>query len=510
MSVTRKRKDFEAAIIANKWEDLRPCYKNDDVSPKIIEMVLSKYNPAVSNNDKYNDLIKLEENSKLSGLMNDIRQRMPVAFFNETQVDYMFNITKSTNPSVKRKQIKKAVNKLANEKIILDDRGGIEIYGIFPFIKYTPEDKINTLIAEFNYRLLPYVLDLRNQTWSVSRLCDVRALTSDYAIKLYHFCIRYDKIRADKNDYIIEIKADVLRQYLNVSAGYSTVNFHLRILKKYLQEITEKTSINVSYDTVSEGRKIVKYLFHVTFKNAVKPRKEYVEGFAGRGIDVSLIDDENKELFLYLSRKGVNREQIFEIYSKYGINYMRYLTKKADYYNDKKPVKNYGSMWYGASKTWVLYDEWAKNNADVIAKEKEEKKQKQEAVEADEAVKKQDKIKEEKRKRLRSFEQFKNYTDSQLDNFIDICNSVLDTKEIKQEVKEVKEVKKVKKAKKKDLSTVNNMLLDYFVNEDFDVKKLLSHSYNIYFKMEQDKAGYDDFDDFVNDVKEAYYRGELD
>ena len=41
MSVTRKRKDFEAAIIANKWEDLRPCYKNDDVSPKIIEMVLS-------------------------------------------------------------------------------------------------------------------------------------------------------------------------------------------------------------------------------------------------------------------------------------------------------------------------------------------------------------------------------------------------------------------------------------------------------------------------------------
>ena len=54
------------------------------------------------------------------------------------------------------------------------------------------------------------------------------------------------------------------------------------------------------------------------------------------------------------------------------------------------------------------------------------------------------------------------------------------------------------------------MLLDYFVNEDFDVKKLLSHSYNIYFKMEQDKAGYDDFDDFVNDVKEAYYRGELD
>lgn len=520
----------ENCIVGNTWEDVRPCYthKGGDICAKLVYAVLSKYNPAISNNDVNNDLKKLEQESLLYKTMLDIRQRMPVAVFNKEQVNYIFGMNEHSNPTLLRRYIRNAVKKLASETFIINkEGGGIAIYGVFPRIEYTPEDDEHTLTAEFNYSLLPYVLDLRGQIYTTIPLNEIRLLSSDYAMKLYTFCMRYDKLRTDEYNYKKEIAVDKLRTILCVSSGYSGKDFNRRILDKYTEEITKKTSWNIKWEGKYNGRKITKYIFFVTAKNQ-PAKREFVETIAGRGIDTSLINDENKEIVLYLAKKGVNKKQIFEVYHNYGINYMKFLTEKVDIYYATKIAKevayfendcyydkltnkkiSYGAIWNGAKRSWLSYDKWAKDNADIIAKEKEEKKQKQkqEAVEADEAVKKQDKIKEEKRKRLRSFEQFKNYTDSQLDNFIDICNSVLDTKEIKQEVKEIKEVKK---AKKKDLSTVNNMLLDYFVNEDFDVKKLLSHSYNIYFKMEQDKAGYDDFDDFVNDVKEAYYRGELD
>lgn len=519
----------ENCIVGNTWEDVRPCYthKGGDICAKLVYAVLSKYNPAISNNDVNNDLKKLEQESLLYKTMLDIRQRMPVAVFNKEQVNYIFGMNEHSNPTLLRRYIRNAVKKLASETFIINkEGGGIAIYGVFPRIEYTPEDDEHTLTAEFNYSLLPYVLDLRGQIYTTIPLNEIRLLSSDYAMKLYTFCMRYDKLRTDEYNYKKEIAVDKLRTILCVSSGYSGKDFNRRILDKYTEEITKKTSWNIKWEGKYNGRKITKYIFFVTAKNQ-PAKREFVETIAGRGIDTSLINDENKEIVLYLAKRGVNKKQIFEVYHHYGINYMKFLTEKVDTYYATKIAKevayfendcyydkltnkkiSYGAIWNGAKRSWLSYDKWAKDNADIIAKEKEQEKLKREADEAVQKQLEQDNIKVEKRNALRKISaHFKNMSDDELDNFINICSLVTNEKTENKE-KLINENDR-KSLENNDLSSVDKIIVDNFVNDDFDVNKILSHPYSSFYKMEQQRLGFKDFNCFVEAVKEAYYNGKI-
>ena len=47
-----------------------------------------------------------------------------------------------------------------------------------------------------------------------------------------------------------------------------------------------------------------------------------------------------------------------------------------------------------------------------------------------------------------------------------------------------------------DLSSVDKIIVDNFVNDDFDVNKILSHAYSSFYKMEQQRLGFKDFNCF--------------
>lgn len=500
--MVRKRKAMENSVVGNDFENIRPCYKGrgGDICSKLIYGVLSKYNPALSDNDKYNDLQRVDyENHKL-----------PRVGFNEAEVDYIFSISSSSNITKRRQAINNAIKKLITENIVIKLSGGGSLAcPIFTLLKYTPEDSVNTLVAEINYNLLDLVLDFRgkDRLYTTVSLNDIRLLSSDYAIKIYTYCQRYSKIR--NNDcYEIKVDTDSLKKYLGISNGYSTKSFNLKILDKYTNEITEKTSYNITYTKQFYGRKITGYVFSIKAKVPTKIRKHYEAGFACvNGIDSSLINVDNAETINHLSKMGVNKAQLIEAI-KMGTTYLKFVTKEID--NEyKKAVKinrnvSYGALFWGAIKGWLNYEKWAQEHPEDIQRDKERLIElsniKLNEIEASEAEKKAEK----ERVKLRSFfrnaiPMYKDLSDDELDNLINMGEKLSEEKRL---AKEAEEAKKAEKAKKVDeAKTINPLIVDKFIEADFDVNKLLLSPFNSCYIDEQEKFGFDDFGEFVQYVK---------
>ena len=499
--MVRKRKSGENVIVGNDFEEVRPCYtrKGGDVCAKLIYAVLSKYNPALPN-DKYNDLQKVDHDNK----------HLPRVGFNESEVDFIFGISASSNPTMKKKYIRNAISKLVTEKITVKKAdGGIIACPIFTLFNYTPSDKNNTLVAEINYNLLELVLDFKNMNklYTTVSLNDIRLLSSDYSIKIYIYCQRYLKFKND-DSYVLTVPVDKLRELLGVSKGYSSKDFNTKILDKCTQEITQRTTFNVTWERVICGRKITDYKFFVKSKTPIKIRKHYEAGFACiNGIDSSLINVDNAETITHLSKMGVNKAQLIEAI-KMGTTYLKFVTKEIDN-QYKKLVEidrnvSYGALFWGAIKGWLNYEKWAKAHPEEIQKDKERlielSNVRLREIEASEAEKEAEK----ERVKLRSFfrnaiPMYKDLSDDELDNLINMGEKLSEEKRL---AKEAEEAKKAEKAKKVDeAKTINPLIVDKFIEADFDVNKLLLSPFNSCYIDEQEKFGFDDFGEFVQYVK---------
>lgn len=254
-----KREYAKTVTVSNRWEELRPCFKNMDLCSKIIMALTSTINPALSDNDKINDL-------KTYGGAYKI-------VLSADQMEEMFGISKSSNPSVRRKQIMKSVSKLADQKVTIEDERTTAVHTIFPSIIYHHDESDVALEAVFNEALVPYIIDLRHIPYTTVPLIDILKLSSDYAIKLYILCMRYDKMRKNPYHYQIDAKAEYIRKLLNIPAGYTTGDFNAKIIDKYTKEISQKTGFDISWKGINEkGRKITKYSFLI--KSKVIPAKK--------------------------------------------------------------------------------------------------------------------------------------------------------------------------------------------------------------------------------------------
>ena len=490
---------MENAIVGNKFEDIRPCYafRGGDLCSKLIYAVLSKYNPALSKNDKYNDLQRVDH----------VNKHLPRVGFNESEVDFIFNISSSTNITNKRRSINNAIKHLVTENVVARLEGGGSVAcPIFTLLKYTPEDKVNTLVAEINYNLTDFILDFCNNgnLYTTVSLNDIRLLSSDYAIRIYTYCHRYAKIRND-DCYEIKVDVDTLKKFLCVKSGYTTQAFNIRILDKYTNEITEKTSVNITYEKIVYGRKITGYVFRIKSKIPTKIRKNYEAGFACiNGIDSSLINVDNAETINHLSKMGVNKAQLIEAV-KMGTTYLKFVTKEIDN-QYRKLIEidrnvSYGALFWGAIKGWLNYEKWAQEHPEEIQKDKERlielsniKLKKIEETEEEKAEK-------EKRIKQRNFfrnaiPMYKNFTDEELDEIINKAEKMQAEKQVAKEAEEAKKADEADEAK-----TVKGIVVDSFVRANFDVNYLSSSPFKDFFFDEQKRFGFDDFGEFVQYVK---------
>ena len=184
--------------------------------------------------------------------------------------------------SNKHTRFKEAIAKMQKQAYfeVREQTGkGFEFESIvpIPYIKWN--DYNDTVTIEFNYRIMPYLIELK-QNFTQYALSDVMELNSKYSIILYkwlsmnynqyeHYSTkggrRAEQVEAYRNPTIkvkeIRLITDTVNEYKE------TYHFFRYIVENSLKEINKHTHFNVTYEKVKKGRSIDSIVFHIEKKH---------------------------------------------------------------------------------------------------------------------------------------------------------------------------------------------------------------------------------------------------
>ena len=114
--------------------------------------------------------------------------------------------------------------------------------------------------------LVPYLFDL-GQKFTQYQLYNILAMKSAFSVRLYELMKSY----AFQKTKTFEI--DELKRLLMVSDVKSYVNFkdfRKKVLEIAEREINELTDINISFEPITKGRKVIKVKFRIEMKNPME------------------------------------------------------------------------------------------------------------------------------------------------------------------------------------------------------------------------------------------------
>ncbi|MCM1224589.1 MAG: replication initiation protein [Lachnospiraceae bacterium] len=114
--------------------------------------------------------------------------------------------------------------------------------------------------------LVPYLFDL-GQKFTQYQLYNILAMKSAFSVRIYELLKSY-AFQKSKTFDIDELKRllsiDGLITYKNFN------NFRTKILERVQTEINEVTDLNISFEPVTKGRKVVKVKFRIEQKNPIE------------------------------------------------------------------------------------------------------------------------------------------------------------------------------------------------------------------------------------------------
>lgn len=196
----------------------------------------------------------------------------------------LFNFFKVKSES-KHTRFKEAIEKMQEQaffNVRQSTNKGMDFERIvpIPYIKWN--DYNDEVTIEFNYRIMPYLIDLK-QNFTQYALTDVMELNSKYSIILYKWlCMSYNQYEhysknGGRREEQVEkyrnpdISLKELREMTDTVKEYKAMtNFTRKILNEPLKEINERTHFNVSYEKVKKGRSIDGIIFHITKKKVAE------------------------------------------------------------------------------------------------------------------------------------------------------------------------------------------------------------------------------------------------
>lgn len=121
----------------------------------------------------------------------------------------------------------------------------------------------NTCVLKLNDKLEPYLINvIKSGSYTQYYLRDVINLRGKYAVLLYQL------LRANLYKSSISFEVDDLLDFF----GKNDIPFHRfndKYLKRALEEVSNKTDLDVSINTIRKGNKVVEVLFLVNRKNRV-------------------------------------------------------------------------------------------------------------------------------------------------------------------------------------------------------------------------------------------------
>ena len=185
------------------------------------------------------------------------------------------------NDSNKHSRFKEAIEKMQKQAFFQIKKGqdkGFKFVSIvpIPYVEWT--DYNDEVKIEFHREIMPYLINLKNN-FTQHALSDIAELNSKYAIILYRWLSmnynQYDhySVKGGRREEQVESYRNPtmgmrdLRQMTDTVDEYKRFyNFEKWVLKEPLAEITNHTTLNVTYEKIKKGRSIDSIVFHITKK----------------------------------------------------------------------------------------------------------------------------------------------------------------------------------------------------------------------------------------------------
>lgn len=114
--------------------------------------------------------------------------------------------------------------------------------------------------------LVPYLFDL-GQKFTQYQLYNILAMKSAFSVRIYELLKSY-AFQKSKTFDIDELKRLLMVE--NVKSYINFKDFRKYVLEKAQEEINELTDINIHFEPITKGRKVIKVKFRIDTKNPIE------------------------------------------------------------------------------------------------------------------------------------------------------------------------------------------------------------------------------------------------
>ena len=147
------------------------------------------------------------------------------------------------------------------EKEVLINRDNKQV-SMGGFSKVKAEERTGDIEIFFDNDMMPYLLQLKKR-FTRYQLKNILYMKNKYSIRVYELLKQYEKIGSRSFELLKLKKVLALEkgQYIRI------YDFERFVLKPSMEEINELTDINVSYEKVKKGRKVVGIEYTISSKD---------------------------------------------------------------------------------------------------------------------------------------------------------------------------------------------------------------------------------------------------
>ena len=219
--------------------------------------------------------------------------------FNVIQIKVQEIAELMESESVRRySEFRKIANGLMDRKVFLKDRPNLDVRWLASS-EYIGDGVIE---LEFSEKLTPYLLQLKER-FTRYELKNIINLKNKHSIRVYELLKQYEKI--GKREFDLEEFKELLMIEDQYERIYDLDRFVLNIA---VDEINEFTDINIGFEKIKKGRRVVGLLFTIDSKE--KDEKVYIE-FLNESYNI-----QEMKAKMGLNDENFNSKQIMSIYEK--------------------------------------------------------------------------------------------------------------------------------------------------------------------------------------------------
>lgn len=162
------------------------------------------------------------------------------------------------------KDVKATIKKLADRSMWFDDGESETLMRWLSYVKINK--KSEKVQIEIDRTIAPFLFDLQEK-FTQYQLYNILAMKSAFSVRIYELMKSYAFQKSKTFD------VDELKHLLGVEdvKSYDRFpDFRRKVLEKAQEEINELTDINISFEPITKGRKVIKIKFHIDQKNTIE------------------------------------------------------------------------------------------------------------------------------------------------------------------------------------------------------------------------------------------------